>query len=123
MSALGVEIKELDNELVEIDEKLDNVLLSITNIPHESVLIGETDDDNVEVRSWGEKKSYDFEIKPHWDIGTDLDILAFERAGKVTGSLFVFYKGLGARLERALINFMIDQHVDEHGYEEKIGRA
>lgn len=120
MRALGGEIKELDNELVEIDEKLDRVLLSIPNIPHESVPIGETEDDNVEVRSWGEKKSYDFEIKPHWDIGTDLDILDFERAGKVTGSRFVFYKGLGARLERALINFMIDQHVDEHGYEEMI---
>src|SRR5699024_11945850 len=78
------------------------------------------EDDNIEVRTWGEKKSFDFEPKPHWDIGTDLDILDFERAGKVTGSRFVFYKGMGARLERALINFMIDLHVDEHGYEEMI---
>src|SRR5699024_12324784 len=114
MGALDGEIKELDNELVEIDEKLDRVLLSIPNIPHESVPIGETEYDNVEVRPWGEQKSYDVEIKPHWDIGTDLDILDFERAGKVTGSRFVFYKGLDARRERSLIHFMIDQHVDEH---------
>lgn len=120
MRELGGEIKELDHELTEIDEKLDRVLLSIPNIPHESVPVGETEDDNVEVRAWGEKKLFDFEPKPHWEIGTDLDILDFERAGKVTGSRFVFYKGLGARLERALINFMIDQHVDEHGYEEMI---
>ena len=120
MRELGGEIKELDHELTEIDEKLDRILLSIPNIPHESVPVGETEDDNVEVRAWGEKKLFDFEPKPHWEIGTDLDILDFERAGKVTGSRFVFYKGLGARLERALINFMIDQHVDEHGYEEMI---
>lgn len=120
MRELGGEIKELDKELTEIDEKLNQVLYSIPNIPHESVPIGEDEDDNVEVRAWGEKKSFDFEPKPHWEIGTDLDILDFERAGKVTGSRFVFYKGLGARLERALINFMIDMHVDEHGYEEMI---
>src|SRR5690625_7732361 len=104
MSALGVEIKELDNELVEIDEKLDRVLLSIPNIPHESVPIGETEDDNVEVRSWGEKKSYDFEIKPHWDIGTDLDILDFVRAGKLTGRRFDFYKDLSSSIEHTLLN-------------------
>ncbi len=80
--------------------------------------VGETEDDNVEVRKWGEIKQFDFEPKPHWDLGTDLNILDFERASKVTGSRFVFYKGLGARLERALINFMMDLHMDEHGYEE-----
>src|SRR5699024_12626449 len=83
MRALGGEIKELDNELVEIDEKLDRVLLSIPNIPHESVPIGETEDDNVEVRSGGEKKSYDFKIKAQWDIGTELSRLVIERDGKV----------------------------------------
>ncbi len=120
MRELGNEIKELDHELTEIDEKLKHILFSIPNIPHESVPIGETEDDNVEVRAWGDKKSFDFEPKPHWDIGTDLHILDFERASKVTGSRFVFYKGMGARLERALINFMIDHHVDEYGYEEMI---
>lgn len=120
MRKLGNEIKELDHELTEIDEKLKQVLYSIPNIPHKSVPIGETEDDNVEVRAWGNKKTFDFEPKPHWDIGTDLNILDFERASKVTGSRFVFYKGMGARLERALINFMIDHHVDEYGYEEMI---
>src|SRR5699024_4077866 len=120
MRALGGEIKELDNELVEIDEKLDRVLLSIPNIPQESVPIGETEDDNVEVRTGGEKKTYDFEIKQHREIGTDLDILDFERAGKVTGSRFVVYKGIDARVQLTLVNIMIDQHVDEHGYEEMI---
>ncbi len=120
MRELGGKIKELDKNLTTIDAELTQILYSIPNIPHESVPIGEDEDDNVEVRAWGEKKSFDFEPKPHWDIGTDLDILDFERASKVTGSRFVFYKGMGARLERALINFMIDQHVDEHGYEEMI---
>ena len=120
MRELGGKIKELDKDLTIIDEELTQILYSIPNIPHESVPVGEDEDDNIEVRTWGEKKSFDFEPKPHWDIGTDLDILDFERAGKVTGSRFVFYKGMGARLERALINFMIDLHVDEHGYEEMI---
>lgn len=120
MRELGGKIKELDKNLTIIDEELTQILYSIPNIPHESVPVGEDEDDNIEVRTWGEKKSFDFEPKPHWDIGTDLDILDFERAGKVTGSRFVFYKGMGARLERALINFMIDLHVDEHGYEEMI---
>lgn len=120
MREVGDEIKELDTKLIDVDAVLDRILFSIPNIPHESVPIGEDEDDNVEVRSWGNKKSYDFELKPHWELGTDLDILDFERAAKVTGSRFVFYKGLGARLERALINFMIDLHADEHGYEEMI---
>ncbi len=120
MRELGGKIKELDKNLTIIDEELTQILYSIPNIPHESVPVGEDEDDNIEVRTWGKKKSFDFEPKPHWDIGTDLDILDFERAGKVTGSRFVFYKGMGARLERALINFMIDLHVDEHGYEEMI---
>ncbi|MFS0865618.1 serine--tRNA ligase [Fredinandcohnia sp. 179-A 10B2 NHS] len=118
MRQVGDQIKELDNELKGVEEVLENLLLSIPNIPHESVPIGESEDDNVEVRKWGELPNFTFEPKPHWDVADQLNILDFERAGKVTGSRFVFYKGLGARLERALFNFMLDLHVDEHGYEE-----
>ena len=111
-------VKKLDETLRVVEEELESILLTIPNIPHESTPVGETEDDNVEVRTWGEVRSFDFETKPHWDLGTDLDIIDFERAAKVTGSRFVFYKGLGARLERALINFMMDLHQDEHGYTE-----
>jgi seryl-tRNA synthetase len=120
MREVGGMVKKLDDELRGIEEELERILLSIPNIPHESVPVGETEDDNVEARKWGEIREFDFEAKPHWDIATGLDILDFERAGKVTGSRFVFYKGLGARLERALLNFMMDLHMDEHGYTEMI---
>lgn len=120
MQEVGKQIKALDTELDEIDEKLDQIMLAIPNIPHESVPIGEDEDDNEEIRRWGEIPSFSFEPKAHWDIATDLGILDFERAAKVAGSRFVFYKGLGSRLERALINFMMDLHVDEHGYEEML---
>jgi seryl-tRNA synthetase len=118
MREVGDRVKQLDEELRGVEEELELLLLSIPNVPHESTPVGETEDDNVEVRKWGKIKQFDFEPKPHWDLGTDLNILDFERASKVTGSRFVFYKGLGARLERALINFMMDLHMDEHGYEE-----
>ena len=118
MRAVGGEIKELDDELHKVEEELNHIMMRIPNIPHESVPMGDSEDDNVEVRAWGEKRVFEFEAKPHWDIGTNLNILDFERAAKVTGSRFVFYRGLGARLERALINFMMDLHSDEHGYEE-----
>ncbi|RMA96924.1 serine--tRNA ligase [Priestia megaterium] len=118
MREVGDRVKQLDEELRSVEEELELLLLSIPNVPHESTPVGETEDDNAEVRKWGEIKQFDFEPKPHWDLGTDLNILDFERASKVTGSRFVFYKGLGARLERALINFMMDLHMDEHGYEE-----
>lgn len=118
MREVGDRIKSLDEELRTVEEALERLLLSIPNIPHESVPVGETEDDNVEIRQWGKVREFGFEPKPHWDIATELDILDFERAGKVTGSRFVFYKGLGARLERALINFMMDLHSDEHGYDE-----
>ena len=120
MQEVGKQIKELDTELTDVEEKLDHTMLSIPNIPHESVPIGEDEDDNVEVRKWGEKPNFSFEPQPHWDIATNLDIVDFERAAKVTGSRFVFYKGLGARLERALLSFMMDLHADEHGYVEMI---
>ncbi|MBC1370116.1 serine--tRNA ligase [Listeria welshimeri] len=120
MRVVGDRIKTLDIELREIDEKLDMILMSIPNIPHESTPVGESENDNVEIRKWGEVRTFDFEPKAHWDLGTDLDILDFENAAKVTGSRFVFYKKLGARLERALINFMMDLHSNEHGYEEML---
>ncbi|HAO6430936.1 TPA: serine--tRNA ligase [Listeria monocytogenes] len=120
MRVVGDRIKTLDIELREIDEKLDMILMSIPNIPHESTPVGESEDDNVEIRKWGEVREFDFEPKAHWDLGTDLDILDFENAAKVTGSRFVFYRKLGARLERALINFMMDLHSNEHGYEEML---
>lgn len=118
MREVGDRIKVLDEELRSVEETLDLLLMSIPNIPHESVPIGDTEDENVEIKKWGQVRDFEFEAKPHWDVADHLGILDFERAGKVTGSRFVFYKGLGARLERALMNFMLDLHVDEHGYKE-----
>ncbi|HLO12823.1 MAG TPA: serine--tRNA ligase [Pseudoneobacillus sp.] len=120
MREVGDQIKEIDDELRVVEDTLEKLLLNIPNIPHESVPIGATEDENVEIRKWGEVREFGFEPKPHWDVADNLGILDFERAGKVTGSRFVFYKGLGARLERALMNFMLDLHVDEHGYKEVI---
>jgi len=116
MREVGDEIKVLDEKLKAVEDTLEQLLLGIPNLPHESTPIGESEDDNVEIRNWGEKPQFDFEAKPHWDIADYLAILDFERAAKVTGSRFVFYKGLGARLERALFNFMLDLHTEEHGY-------
>lgn len=118
MRVVGDKIKVLDEELREVEGKLDLLLLSIPNIPHESVPVGDSEDDNIPVLHWGEQPQFSFEPKPHWDVATDLDIVDFERAAKVTGSRFVFYKGLGARLERALASFMLDLHIEEHGYTE-----
>lgn len=118
MKEVGDRIKQLDEEVREIDVALDALLLSVPNVPHESVPVGASEEDNVEIRKVGEPRSFEFDPKAHYDIGNDLGILDFEAAGKVTGSRFVFYKGLGARLERALINFMMDLHADQHGYEE-----
>lgn len=118
MREVSDKIKLYDEELRQIEEQLNHLLLTIPNIPHDSVPVGESEDDNIEIRTWGEVRDFLFEARPHWEIGTELGILDFEQAAKVTGSRFVFYKGLGARLERALINFMMDLHHDEHGYEE-----
>ena len=120
MREVGDEIKQLDNELREVEEKFDYMMMRLPNIPHESVPVGQTEDDNVEVLVWGEQPNFAFEAKPHWDLASDLQIVDFERAGKVTGSRFVFYRGLGARLERALMSFMMDLHAEEHGYEEML---
>ncbi|KYG29153.1 serine--tRNA ligase [Alkalihalobacillus trypoxylicola] len=118
MREVSDKIKKLDEQLKAVEQNLQDLLLTIPNVPHESVPIGESEDDNVEVRRWKEVPQFPFEAKAHWDIAVDLKLADFERAAKVTGSRFVFYKGLGARLERALINFMMDLHQDEHGYEE-----
>ena len=118
MRVVGDKIKGIDEELREVEAKLDLILLSIPNIPHESVPVGDSEDDNIPIRHWGELPQFNFEPKPHWDVATDLEIVDFERAAKVTGSRFVFYKGLGARLERALASFMLDLHIEEHGYTE-----
>ena len=120
MRQVNDRIKHLDGELKGVEDELTQLMLTIPNIPHETVPVGESEDDNVEIRQWGSLPSFSFEPKPHWDLAAELDILDFERASKVTGSRFVFYKGLGARLERALINFMMDLHADTHGYTEML---
>lgn len=120
MREVGDQIKVIDEELKAVEESLNYIMMRVPNIPHDSVPFGDSEDDNEEIRTWGDKPEFDFEVKPHWDLGTDLNIIDFERAAKVTGSRFVFYRGLGARLERALINFMMDLHQEEHGYEEML---
>mgnify|MGYP006290742893 CR=1 FL=1 len=118
MQDVSARIKELDQKVDEVEDELNDILLSIPNIPHESVPVGTDEEDNKEVKKWGEPRNFDFEFKAHWDIGEDLDILDFERGGKVTGTRFTFLKGAGAKLERALVNFMLDLHTEEHGYRE-----
>lgn len=117
MKTVGENIKELDNKVRELDEQIEFIMMRLPNIPHKDVPSGSTDEDNVEIRKWGEPKKFQYDPKAHWDIGTDLDILDFERAGKVTGSRFTFLKGYGSRLERAIINYFLDTHTD-HGYSE-----
>ena len=119
MQTLSASIKATDAELTETDEKLNEIIVRLPNTPHSSVPIGADEDENIEVRRWGTPRHFNFDIKAHWDLGEDLDILDWERGAKVTGSRFLFYKGLGARLERALYNFMLDEHVKE-GYTEII---
>lgn len=114
----GDRISELDEELSGIEDRQRSLLLGIANIPHESVPEGLTDKDNLEMRRIGTPRQFGFEPKAHWDLGTGLDILDFERAGKITGARFVIYKGAGARLERALISYMLDLHTEKHGYRE-----
>jgi seryl-tRNA synthetase len=118
MRLVSKRIKELDDSLNGIEEQFSNLLLNFPNIPHESVPVGYSSEENPVVRTWGEKPSFSFPPRPHWEIGESLDILDFERATRMTGSRFVVYKGLGARLERALINFMLDLHTGSHGYTE-----
>ncbi len=120
MRKVSEEIKLREDELKLVDEKLKKVLLGLPNIPHESVPEGRGSEDNVEVRRFGEKPEFSFPPEPHWEIGRRLAILDFERAAKIAGSRFAVYFGAGARLERALINFMLDLHTRERGYTEVI---
>ncbi len=124
-SSILAEAKKLSDDMASSEESLRDIetqvrdiLLLIPNIPDASVPVGKDETDNVEERIWGDIRHFDFEPKNHWDIGEDLDILDFERAGKIAGARFVIYKGSGARLERSLINFMLDLHTGEHGYTE-----
>lgn len=118
MKILSDSIKELDLQIREVDEQIDSLVLTIPNVPNESVPVGDSDSDNQEIRKWGTPGNFDFEPKAHWDIGEALGILDFEAGARVTGARFTFYKDLGARLERALMNFMLDLHTQKHGYME-----
>ncbi|WP_250278079.1 serine--tRNA ligase [[Clostridium] colinum] len=118
MKELSDKIKVLDNEVREVDEEIQTLLYSIPNTPNEKVPCGVDDTENEEIRKWGEPRKFDFEPKPHWNLGEQHDILDFGRAAKISGARFTVYKGLGARLERALINFMLDTHIEKHGYVE-----
>jgi seryl-tRNA synthetase len=118
MRIVSQKIKEQDEELKQLEEKLQSFLLTVPNFPHATTPIGPSENDNVLVRSWGEPKDLPFKAKPHWDLGEALGILDFERGAKITGARFTLYRGAGARLERALINFMLDLHTDIHGYQE-----
>jgi seryl-tRNA synthetase len=118
MKPLGAEIQELDEQAKACDERLREVLRLVPNIPHSSVPVGRTAADNREVRRWGQPRQFDFAPQAHWDLGPALGILDFERATKITGARFAVYAGVGAKLERALANFMLDMHTREHGYTE-----
>lgn len=120
MQKIGEDIARLDKELAEVNAQLFDIESGLPNLPHEDVPVGEDEDDNVEIKKWQEPGQYDFEVKAHWDLGEDLGILDFERGAKVAGSRFVYYKGLGARLERAVYNFMLDIHTSENGYTEMV---
>jgi len=116
MRALSQRIKDLDNKLQDTEAALKDIMLIIPNIPHSSVAIGKSSEDNPEVRRWGEAPQFSFKPRPHWEIGENLRILDFDRAAKMTGARFALYRCQGARLERALINFMLDLHTKEHHY-------
>jgi seryl-tRNA synthetase len=118
MKQVGDRIASLDAEVAGIDQKLQDILLMIPNLPQESVPVGKDAANNSEVRRWGEAPEFAFQSKPHWEIGEKLGILDFPRAAKISGSGFILYKGAGARLERGLINFLLDLHTREHGFTE-----
>lgn len=118
MREVSQNIKAMDLDIDDVEARLNEIAYAIPMLPSETVPIGKEPADNVVVKTWGEVRSFDFSPKPHWDLGTSLDILDFERGSKIAGSGFILYKGLGARLERALINFMLDIHIEKHGYRE-----
>ena len=124
-AAIQEEVRQIGDRITALDEKAKaadvsfrDLMAGVPNIPHESVPVGAGEKDNVEIRRWGQPRQFDFEPKAHWDLGADLKILDLERATKITGARFAVYWGIGARLERALINFMLDVHTREHGYTE-----
>ena len=118
MTAVGDEIKALDEELAQVEADLQDAMLRIPNLPHPSVPVGKDDTENVVVREEGQPRAFDFEPQPHWDLGTALDIIDFERGVKLSGTRFYVLKGAGARLQRALITWMLDLHTQKHGYTE-----
>jgi seryl-tRNA synthetase len=118
MAEVSSRIRELEESLKKVEEGLDAMMMTIPNIPHESVTCGTSSEDNPVIREWGQKPRFDFTPKPHWDIGESLNILDFARGAKITGARFTLYRGAGARLERALMNFMLDLHTSEHRYTE-----
>ncbi len=118
MRLVGDQIAEMDAKVKDVEAALQTIIINIPNMLHESVPIGQDENSNVEVRTWGTLPVFETQPLPHWEIGENLNILDFERGGKVTGARFTFYRGLGARLERSLINFMLDTHTREHGYTE-----
>ncbi|HID55850.1 TPA: serine--tRNA ligase, partial [Candidatus Poribacteria bacterium] len=118
MRSVSQKVRGLEDEERELKKRIEDLLLAIPNIPHETVPVGKDERDNVVVREWGEKPQFDFEPKPHWELAVIHDIVDFERAAKLAGSNFVMFKGLGAKLERALINFMLELHTTKHGYTE-----
>jgi seryl-tRNA synthetase len=118
MKELAEKVKVLDVRVKEVDDEIKTLLLQIPNTPHETVVEGESDADNVEMRKWGEPRQFDFEPKAHWDLGTELGVLDFDRAVKISGARFSVFRGAGARLERAIVNFMLDLHTENHGYME-----
>jgi len=118
MKTVGENIKNLDNEIRSIDEQLNSIMVTLPNLPHESVKVGRTAEENEFVREWGKKPQYDYLLKDHLDLAENLGILDFYRGAKVSGSGFPIYKSAGARLERAFINFMLDMHTEKHGYQE-----
>jgi seryl-tRNA synthetase len=118
MRATSQRIKELDNELNSIEQSLQEIVMAIPNLCHDSVPLGEDDSNNIEIKKWGDKPTFSFTPKPHWELGEQQDIIDFERAAKISGSRFALLKGFAAKLERALINFMLDLHTQRHGYSE-----
>ncbi len=118
MKVLGQEIKSIDLRLGQVEQEFMDFLLAIPNVPHESVPVGSSEKDNPQIRTWGEKPVYDFQPKPHWEIGEELGILDFERGAKIAGARFTLYWGAGSALERALYCFMLDTHTRRHGYTE-----
>jgi seryl-tRNA synthetase len=120
---LSMQIREVDRPLAEVERRFEQFMLTLPNLPNVDVKVGKDSDDNREVRRWGAPPKFDFPARNHWEIGEELDILDFHRATKIAGTRFVIYKGAAARLERALINFMLNLHTGEHGYKEMIPPA